>query len=157
MSSSLQPHGLQHARLPCSSLSPGGCSKSHSLNWISNHSILCPPLLHLPSIFASIRVFSSESVLCIRWPKHWSFSFSISLSDVYSGLIFLRTDVFDLFAVQGTLQSLLQHQNSKASILRCSVFSLVQLSHPYKTIRKTIVLTIWTFVSKVMPLLFNTL
>ena len=143
MSNSLQPPGMQHGRLPCSSLSPGVCSKSHSLNWISNHSILCPPLLHLPSIFPSIRVFSSESVLCIRWPKHWSFSFSISLCNVYSGLIFLRTDVFDLFAVQGTLKSLLQHQNSKTSTLWHSAFFRVQLLHLNMMTGKTIMLSLY--------------
>ena len=105
-----------------------------------NHLILCLPLLP-PSIFPSIRVFSNESVLCITWPKYWSFSFSISLPNEYSGLIFFRMDWLDLFAVQGTLKSLLQHHSSKATILRCSAFFIVQLSHPYMTIGKTIALT----------------
>ena len=120
----------------------------------SNHLILCHPLLLLPSIFPSIRVFSNESVLRIRWP---SFSFSISSSNEYSGLISFRIDLFDLLAVQETLKSLLQHHYLKASILRHSVFFMIQLSHPHVTTRKTIALTIQTFVSKVMSLLFNTL
>ena len=114
----------------------------------SNHLILCSPLL-LPSIFPSIGVFSSEPVRCIRWPKYWNFSFSISPSNEYSGLISFRMDWLDLFAVQGTLKSLLQH-SSKALILWCSTFFMVQLSHPYMTTRETITLTRWTFVSKVM-------
>ena len=122
----------------------------------SNHLILCWPLLLLPSIFPSIRVFSNESVLCIRWPKDWSFSFSISLSNEYSGLISFRINWFDL-AVQGTLKSLLQHHSSKASILQRSVFFIVQLLHPYMTPGKTIALTRWTFAGKVMSLLFNML
>ena len=120
----------------------------------SNHFILCRPLLLLPSIFPSIRVSSIESVLCIRWPKYWSFSFSISPSSEYSGLISFMMDWFDLLAVQGTLKSLLQHHSSKASILQCSAFFIVQLSHPYMTTGKTIDLTRWTFVRKVMSLLF---
>ena len=123
----------------------------------SNHLILCHPLLLLPSIFPSIRVFSNESVLHIRWPKYWSFSFSISPSNEYSGLIPFRIDWFDLLAVQETLKSLLQHHSSKASILRCSAFFRAQLSHPNMTYWKSIALTIWTFVSKVMSLLFNML
>ena len=123
----------------------------------SNHLILYRPLLLLPSIFPSIRVFSNESVLHIRWPKYWSFSFSISPSNAYSGLISFRTNWFDLLAVQGTLKSLLQHHSSKASILQQSAFFMVQLSHPYMTTGKTIALTRWTFVSKVMSLLFNIL
>ena len=123
----------------------------------SSHLILCCPLLLLPSIFPSSRVFSKESVLCIRWPKYWSFSFSISPSSDYSGLISFRMDWLDLLAVQGTLKSLFQHHTSKASILWCSVFFIVQLSHPYITIGKTIALTRWTFVGKVMSLLFNML
>ena len=119
--------------------------------------ILCHPFLLLPSVFPSIRVFSNESVLHIRWPKYWSFSFSISLSNEYSGLIFFRTDWFHLLAVQGTLKSLLQHHSSKASILQCSAFLIVQLSHPYMTTGKIIALTRWTFVVKVMSLLFNML
>ena len=121
----------------------------------SNHLILCCALLLKPSIFPSIRVFSNESVLCIRWPKYWSFSFSISPSNEYSGLIFFRIDWLDLLAVQGTLKSLLQHHSSKASILWCSVLFMVQLSHPHMTTGKTIALTKWTFVSKVVSLLFN--
>ena len=123
----------------------------------SNHLILCGPLLLLPSIFPRIKVFSSESVLCIRWPKYWSFSFSISPSNDYSGLISFRMDWLDFPAVQGTLKSLLQHHSSKASILRCSAFFMVQLSHPYMTTGKTITLTRRTFVGKVMSLLFNIL
>ena len=122
----------------------------------SNHLILCCPLLLPPSIFPSIRVFSNESVLCIRWPKYWSFSSSISPSNEYSGLISFRMDWLDLFAVQGTLKSLLQHHSSKASVLRCSACFIVQLSHPYMTTGKTIALTRWTFVSKVMSLHPNT-
>ena len=123
----------------------------------SNHLILCHPLLLPPSIFPSIRVFSNESVLRIRWPKYWSFSFSISPSNEYSGLISFRMDWLDLLAVQGTLKSLLQHHSSKASILRLSVFFTVQLSHLYMTTRKTIALTRRTFVGKVMSLLLNML
>ena len=123
----------------------------------SNHLILGRPLLLLPSIFPITRVFSNESVLCIRWPKDWSFSFSINPSKEYSGLISFRMDWWDLLAVQGTLKSLLQHHISKASMLRCSAFFIVQLSHPYMTTGKTIALTIWTFVGKVMSLHFNTL
>ena len=116
----------------------------------SNHLILCHPLLHLPSIFSSIKVFSNESVLCIRWPNYWSFNFSISPSNEYSGLISFRIDWFDLHAVQGTLKSLLQHHSSKASILWHSAFFIVQLSHPCMTTGKTRALTIWIFVSKGM-------
>ena len=123
----------------------------------SNHLILCHPLLLLPSIFPSIRVFPNELVLHIRWSKYWSFSFSISPSNKYSGLISFRIDWFDLLAVQGTLKSLLQYHSSKASILRCSDFFMVQLSHPYMTTGKIIALTRWTFVGKVMSLLFNML
>ena len=122
----------------------------------SNHLILCRPLLLLPSMFSSIRVFSNESTLCIKWPKYWSFNFSISLSNEYSGLISFRNDWFDL-AVQGTVKSLLQHHSSKASIFQCSVFFTVQISHPYMTTGKTIALTRQTFVGKVMSLLFNML
>ena len=123
----------------------------------SNHLILCHPLLLPPLIYPSIRVFSNELVLCIRWPKYWSFSFSISPSNEYSGLISFRIDWLDLLAVQGTLKSLLQHHSSKTSILWCSAFFIVQLSHPYMTTRKTIALTRRTFVDKVMSLLFNML
>ena len=121
------------------------------------HVILCHPLLCLPSIFPSIRVFSSESALHIRWPKYWNFSFSISPSNEYSGLISFRMDWLDLLAVQGTVKSLLQYHSSKASILLCWAFSIVQLSHPYMTTGKTIALTGWTFVQKVMALLLNML
>ena len=120
----------------------------------SNHLILCHPLLLFPSMFHSIRVFSNESVLCIRWPKYWSFSFSISPSSEHSGLISFRMDRLDLLAVQGTLKSLLQHRSSKASVLWLSVFFIVQLSYPYMTTGKTITLT---FVGKAMSLLFNML
>ena len=123
----------------------------------SNHLILCLPLLLLPSIFPSIRVFSKESVLCMRWPKYWSFSFNISPSNEHPGLISFRMDWLDLLEVQWTLKSLLQHHSSKASILQCSALFIVQLSHPYMTTGKTIALTRWTFVGKVMSLLFNIL
>ena len=123
----------------------------------SNHLILCHPLILLPSTFPSIRIFSNESVLRIRWPKYWSFSFSISLSNEYSGLISFRIDWVDLLAVQGILKRLLQHHSSKASILQRSAFFIFQLSHPYMTTGKTIALTRWTFVDKVMSLLFNML
>ena len=157
MSNSLRPHGLQHARPPC--LSPTSLLKLISIVSVmpSNHVILCHPLPLLPSIFSSIRLFSNESVLQIRWPKYWRFSFSISSSNEYSGLISFRVDWLHLLAVQGTLKSLLQHHSSKVSILRCSAFFIVQLSHSYKTTGKTIALTIRTFVSKVMSLCFNTL
>ena len=130
-----------------------------SIEWVmpSNHLILCHPLLHPPSIFPSIRVFSNESVIGIRWPKYWSFSFSISPSNDYSGLISFRIDWFDLLAVQGTLKGLLQHHSSKASILRHSAFFIVQISHPYMTIGKTIALARWTFVGQVMSLFYNIL
>ena len=121
----------------------------------SSHLILCHPLLLLPSIFPSIRVFSNESAFRIRWPKYWRFSFSISPSNEYSGLISFRMDWLDLFTVQRTLKSLLQHHSSKASVLQCSAFFIVQLSHPYMTTGKTVTLTKWTFVGKVMSLLLN--
>ena len=123
----------------------------------SNHLILCHPLLLLPSVSPSIRVFSNESPLRMRWPKYWSFSFNISPSNEYSGLISFRKDWLDLLAVQGTLKSLLQHHSSKASVLQHSAFFIVQLSHPYMTTGKTIALTRQTFVSQVMSLLFNML
>ena len=158
MSDSLQPHGLQHARLPCPSSTPGAYSNSCPLSQWCHAAILfsCCPLLFLPSIFPSISVFSNESVLCIRWRKYWSFSFSLRPSNDYSGLISFRMDWLDLFAIQGTLKSLLQHHSLKASILRCSIFFIVQLSHPYMTTGKTIALSRWTFVSKVMSLHPNT-
>ena len=124
---------------------------------LSNHLILCYPLFLLPSIFPSIRVFSNELALLSRWPKCWSFNFSISPSNEYSGLISFRIDWFDLLAVQGALKSLLQHDSSKAPILWCSAFFMVQLSHPYMTTGKTIALMIWTFVGELISLLFNTL
>ena len=130
------------------------------IHWVRDTiqpSQLCRPLLLPPSIFPSIRLFSNESVLCIRWPKYWSFSFSISPSNEYSGLISFRMDWLNLLAVQGTLKSLLQHHSSKPSILWPSVFFIVQLSHPYTTSRKTTALTRWNFVGKVMSLVFNML
>ena len=151
VSDALRTHGLQYTRLSCPSPSPMSIESVMP----SNHLILhCPLLL---SIFPSIRVFSKESVLCIRWPKYWSFSFNISPSNEHRGLISFRMDWLDLLAVQGTLKSLLQHHSSKASILQCSAFFMVQLSHLYMTTRKTIALTRWTFVGKVMSLLLNML
>ena len=123
----------------------------------SNHLIFCHPLLLLPSIFPSIRVFSNKSVLCIRWPKYWSFSFNISPSNEYSGLISFKMDWVGHLAVQGTLKGILQHYSSKASVLLHSAFFMVQLSHPYVTTGKTIALTKWTFIGKVMSLLLNML
>ena len=123
----------------------------------SNYVILCRPLLLPPSIFPSIRVLSNESALCIMWPKYWSFSFNITPSNEHSGLISFRMDWLDLLAVQRTLKSLLQHHSSNPSILQCSAFFIIQLSHPYMTIGKTIALTRWTFVGKVMSLVFNML
>ena len=156
MSDSLQSHELQHTRPPCPSPSP---SKPMSIESVmpSNHLILCHPLLLPTSVFPSIRVFSNESVLHIMWPKYWSCSFNISPSNEHSGLISFRMDWLDLLAVQGTLKSLLQHHNSKASILWHPNFFIVQLSHPYMTTRKPIALTRWTFVGKVMSLLFHML
>ena len=122
---------------------------------LSNHLILCRPLLLPPSVCPSVRVFSNESTRCCRWPKYWSFSFSISPSNEYSELISFRIDWFDLLAVQGTLKNLLQHHNWKASVLQHSAYFLVQLSHPYMTTGKTMALTLWTFVSKMTSLLFN--
>ena len=129
-----------------------GLLKLMSLEFVmpSNSLMLCHPLLLPPSIFPSIRVFSNESVLCIKWPKYWSFSFSISPSKKYPGLISFRIDWLDLLAVQGTLKSLLQHHSSKASILQCSAFFTIQLSHPYMTTGRTIAFARWTFVGKVM-------
>ena len=158
MSESLRPHELQHARPRCPSPTPSP-PKLMSIESLmpSSHLILCHPLLLLPPTPPSIRVFSSESVLHIRWPKDWSFSISISPSNEHPGLISFRMDWLDLLAVQGTLKSLLQHHSSKAPILRRSVFFTVQLSHPYMTTGKTIALTRQTFVGKVMSLLFNML
>ena len=146
MSNSLQPHGLWHTRLPCSPPNSWGLLKLMSIESVipSNHLILCWTLL-LPSTFPSIGVFSQESVLCIRWPKYWSLSFSIGPSKEYSGLIFFGIDWFHLPAVQGILKSLLQHHSSKTLILWCSAFFVVQLSHPYMTTGKTIALTRQTF------------
>ena len=159
VSDCLQPHGLQHSRPPCPSPTPGVYSGLTSIESVmpSSHLILSHPLLLLPSIFVSIRVFSNESVLHIRWPKYWSFNFSISPSNDYSGLISVRMDWLDLLAVQGTLKSLFQQHSSKASILRGSAFFIVQLSHPHMTTGKTIALTRQNFVGKVIPLLFNRL
>ena len=149
----LQPHGLQHTKLPCPWPFPGACSNSCPLSrWChpSNHPILCHPLLLLPSVFPSIRVFSNELALHIRWPKYWSFRFSLSPSSEYSGLISFWIDWFDLLSVQGTLKSLLQHHSSKASILWLLAFFMVQLSYPYMITGKTIALTMRAFVSKVV-------
>ena len=158
MSDSLQPHESQHARPSCPSPTPGVHSDTSIESVMpSSHLILCRPLLLLPPIPPSIRVFSNESTLCMRWPKYWSFRFSIIPSKEIPGLISFKTDWLDLFAVQGTLKSLLQHHSSKASILRHSAFFTVQLSHPYMTTGKTIALTRRTFVGKVMSLLFNML
>ena len=157
MSDSWRPCGLQHTRLPSPSLSPGVCSNSFIELW--GH----PTIEFTVATFSSglqsfpATVFSNGSALCIRWPKYWSFSFSISPSSEYSGLIYFRMDWLDLLAIQGTVKSLLQHQNPKASILQCSAFFVIQLSHPYLTTGKTIALTIWIFVGKVMVLLFNML
>ena len=157
VSDSLWPHGLQHASL--SITNSKSLLKLMSIESVmpSNHLILCHPLLLLPSIFPSIRVFSSEPILPIRWPKYWSFSFNISPSNEYSGPISIRMDWLDLLAVQRILKSLLQHHNSKASVLQWSAFLTVQLSHPYMTTGKIIVLSRWTFVGKVTSLLFNIL
>ena len=158
MSDSLQPHGLQHTRFPYPSPTPGACWNScPSSGWYHSTISPCYPLLLLPSILPSIRVFSNESTLSIRWPKNWSFSFNISPFNEYSGLISFRMDWLDLLEVQGTLKSLLWHHSSKASILRHSAFFMVQLSHAYMTTGKTIALTRQTFVDKVMSLLFNIL
>ena len=161
VSDSLRPHEPQHTR-PQASLSiinSRSLPKPMSIESVmpSNHLILCRPLLLLPSIFPSIRVFSNESALRIRWPKYWSFSFNISPSNEHSGLISFRMDWLDLLAVQGTLKDLFQHHTSKASVLWHSAFFIVQLSHPYMTTGKTIALTRHYFVGKVMSLLFNML
>ena len=143
----LRPHGRQHTRLPCPSPSRRACSNPYPLRELMppNYPVLCRPFLFLPSICPSIRVFSNESALCIRWPKYCSFSFNISPSNEYSRLISLRIDWFDLLEVQWTLKSHLQHWSSKASILQSTVIFMVQLSHPYMTTGKTIALTRWTF------------
>ena len=159
MSDSLQSHESQHARPPCPSPTPGvhsnSCSSSRSCHPAISSSVV--PFSSCPQSFPASGFFSSESVLHIRWPKYWSFSFSISPSNEYSGLISLRMDWLDLLEVQGSFKSLLQHHSSKASILQCSAFFTVQLSHPYMTTGKTIALTRWTSVGKVMSLLFNML
>ena len=158
MSDSLQPHGLQHASFPfLHYLREFAQTHVHWLEMPSSHLILCHPLLLLPSIFPSIRFFSSESTLCIRWPTYGNFNFGISPSNEYLELISLRIDWFDLLAVLGTLKSLMQHHSLKASVLPHSAFFMVQLSHPYMTTGKIIALTCQTIVSKVMSLLFNTL
>ena len=159
LSNSLRLHGPQHTRPPCPSPTPGAWLKLMSIESVmpSNHLIFGCPLLLPPTIFPSIRVFSNESALCIRWPKYWSFSFSISPSNEYSGLVSFRMDWLDLLAVQGTLKSLLQHHSSNASILQRSAFFTVQLAHPYMITGKTIALTRRTFVGKVISLLFNML
>ena len=150
MSDSLRPHESQHARPPCPSPTPRAYSNSSIASLMpSNHLILCCSLLP-PSSFPGISSFSNESVLCIRWPKYWSFNFSISPFNECSGLTSFRIDRLDLLAVQGTLKSLLQHHISKASILHSSAIFIVQLSHPNMTTRKTISLTRWTFVGKAM-------
>ena len=159
VSDSLRPHDLQHARPSLSITNSWSPPKPMSIVSVmpSNHLILCHPLLLLPSIFPIIRVFSNESALHIRWPKYWSFSFNIRPSNEHPGLISFRMDWLDLLAVQGTLKSLLQHHSSKPSILQCSAFFIVQLSHPYMTTGKAIALTRRTFVGKEMSLLFNML
>ena len=158
MSDSLQPHELQHARHPCPSPTSGVHSNSCPSSWWCHPAISsCYLLLLLPSIPPSIRLFSNESTFWMRWPKYWSFSFNISLSNEHPGLISFRMDWLDLLSVQGTLKSLLQCHSSKASILQCSAFFTVQLSHPYMTTGKTIALTRQTFVGKVMSLLLNML
>ena len=159
MSDSLWPHRLQHARTSCPTHQLQSLLKLMSTESVmpSNHLILCCPLFFLPSIFPSIRVSSNESALCIRWPKYWSFSFSISPSNEYSRLISFKSDWLDLLAVQRTVKSLLQHRSSKASILQHSAFFMVQLSRPYISTGKTIALTKRTFVGTVMSLLFNML
>ena len=159
MSDSLRPHESQHTGPPCPSPNPRNLPKFMSIESVmpSNHLILYRPLLLPPSIFPSIRVFSNESALHIRWPKYWSFSFNISPSNEHPGLISIRMDWWDLLAVQETLRSLLQHHSSKASILHHSAFFIVQLSHPYMTTGKARALTRWTFVDKVMSLFFNML
>ena len=158
MSNSLRPNGLQHARPPCPSPTPGVHPNPCPLSqWCHPTISSCRSLLLLPSVFSSIRVFSNESTLCIRWPNYWSFNFSISPSNKHPGLIPSKMDWLDLLAVQGTLKSLFQHHISKASILWHSALFIVQLSHPYMTTGKTIALTRRTFVGKVMPLLFNML
>ena len=158
MCDTLWPHGLQHTRPPCPSPTPRVYSNYvHHVSEAIQPSHPCHPLLLLPSVFPIIMVFSNESVLHIRWPKYWSWSFDISPSKEYSGLISFRIDWLDLLEVQEILKGLIQHQTSKASVLQCSAFFIVQSSHPYMTTGKTIALTKQTFVGKVMSLLFNML
>ena len=158
MSDSLRPHELQQTRPPCplptAGVYPNPCPSGPWCHPTISSSVV--PFSSCPQSFPA-SVFSSESALCIRWPKNWKFSFNISPSNEHTGLIFFRMDKLDLLAVQGTLKSLLQHHSSKASMIQCSVFFIVQLSHPYMTTGKTRALTRWTFADKVMPLLFNTL
>ena len=157
LSNSLQPHGLQHTGLLCLSPTPGAYSNLCSLSWYC-HPTICSSVIPFSSClqpFPSIRVFYNESVLRIRWPKYWSFSFSISPFNEYSGLIFFQIDWLDLLAAQRTLKILFQHHSSKVSILWCSPFFIVQLSHPYMTTGKTIALTRWNLVNKELSLLFN--
>ena len=158
MSDSLRPHGLAAHQASLSLPISRSYPKFMSIEsvWLSNHLILCCPLLFLPSIFSSIRVFSDELAVGIKCPKYWSFSFSICPSSEYLGSISFNVDWFDLLVVQRTLKSLLQNQNSNTSMLWCSAFFMVQLSHPYMTTGKTIALTIWIFVGRVMSRLFNT-
>ena len=159
MSDSLRPHGLQYSKLPCPSVSPGVCSNTCPLSWWCHPTILSP-VIPFSSCFQSFPAsgsFSKESVLCTRWPKYWSFNFNTSPSNEYSGLISFKIDWFDLLAVQETLKGLLQHHNSKPSVLRCSAFFMVQPSHLHMTTGKTIALIVWIFVSKVMSLLLNML
>ena len=158
MSNPLRHHGLQHTRPPCPSPTPRVYSNSCPLNpWCHLTSSSCHNLFLPHSVFTSITVFTKESLLCMRWPKYWNFSFSISPFNVYSGLISIRMYWLDLLTVQGTLKRLIQHHSSKASILQRSAFFIVQLSHLYVTTGKTIALTRWIFVGTVMPLLFNML
>ena len=159
VSDSLWPHGLKHSKLPCPSPTPGACSNSYSLSGWYHPTVLSSVVSfssYLQS-FPAIRVFSNESVLYITWPKYWSFSFNISPSNEYSELISFRIDWLDLLAIQRTPKSLLQHHSSKASILQHSAFFIVHLLHPYMTTGKAITLNRWTFVGKVMSLLFNML
>ena len=159
MSNSLWPHGLQHARLPCPSPTPRVYSSSCPLNQWCHPTVSSSivPFFSCPQSFPASGSFQISQFFAIRWPKYWSFSFSISPSNEYSGLISFRIDWFDLLVVQETLKSLLQHHNSKTSILQCSAFFIAQLSHPYMTAGKTIALTRWNFVGKVMSLLCNML
>ena len=158
VSDSLRSYGLQHTRPPCPSATPGVYPNSCPVNWWCHPTVSSSVVPSLPAlIFPSIRVFSNESVLHIRWPKYWSFSFNISPSNEYSSLISFRMDWLDLLAVQGTLKTLFQHHSSKASILRRSAFFIVKLSHSYITTGKTTAMTRWIFVGKIMSLLFNML